>query len=103
MEDIYKNASGLIVSSLREGGPRTALEAINHHIPVLGTNVGILPQIIPKDLLAEADNQVSLTALMEEMIPLLPQLDVSAIKIAMHEEYSLENACIKTKAVYFSL
>lgn len=103
IEDIYKNASGLIVSSLREGGPRTALEAINHHIPVLGTNVGILPQIIPKDLLAEADNQVSLTALMEEMIPLLPQLDVSAIKIAMHEEYSLENACIKTKAVYFSL
>jgi len=103
IEDIYKNASGLIVSSLREGGPRTALEAINHQIPVLGTNVGILPQIIPKDLLAEADNQVSLTALMEEMIPLLPQLDVSAIKIAMHEEYSLENACIKTKAVYFSL
>jgi hypothetical protein len=44
-----------------------------------------------------------LTALLEEMIPLLPQLDVSAIKIAMHEEYSLENACIKTKEVYFSL
>jgi len=44
-----------------------------------------------------------LTALLEEMIPLLPQLDVSAIKIAMHESYSLENACIKTKEVYFSL
>ena len=58
IEDIYKNASGLIVSSLREGGPRTVLEAINHNIPVLGTNVGIMPQIIPKDLLAEAGNQV---------------------------------------------
>ena len=103
IEDIYKNASGLIVSSLREGGPRTVLEAINHNIPVLGTNVGIMPQIIPRDLLAEASNQVSLTALLEEMIPLLPQLDVSAIKIAMHENYSLENACIKTKEVYFSL
>jgi glycosyltransferase involved in cell wall biosynthesis len=103
IEDIYKNASGLIVSSLRESGPRTALEAINHNIPVLGTNVGIMPQIIPRDLLAEAGNQVSLTALMEEMIPLLPQLDVSAIKIAMHENYSLENACIQTKEVYFSL
>ena len=103
IEDIYKNASGLIVSSLREGGPRTELEAINHNIPVLGTNVGIMPQIIPRDLLAEAGNQVSLTALLEEMIPLLPQLDVSAIKIAMHENYSLENACIKTKEVYFSL
>ena len=103
IEDIYKNASGLIVSSLREGGPRTVLEAINHNIPVLGTNVGIMPQIIPRDLLAEAGNQVSLTALLEEMIPLLPQLDVSAIKIAMHENYSLENACIKTKEVYFSL
>ena len=103
IEDIYKNASGLIVSSLREGGPRTVLEAINHNIPVLGTNVGIMPQIIPRDLLAEAGNQVSLTALLEEMIPLLPQLDVSAIKIAMHENYSLENACIQTKEVYFSL
>jgi glycosyltransferase involved in cell wall biosynthesis len=103
IEDIYKNASGLIVSSLREGGPRTILEAINHNIPVLGTNVGIMPQIIPKDLLVKAGDQVSLTALLEEMIPLLPQLDVSAIKIAMHEQYSLENACIKTKEVYFSL
>ena len=103
IEDIYKNASGLIVSSLREGGPRTVLEAINHNIPVIGTNVGIMPQIIPRDLLAEAGNQVSLTALLEEMIPLLAQLDVSAIKIAMHENYSLENACIKTKEVYFSL
>ena len=103
IEDIYKNASGLIVSSLREGGPRTVLEAINHNIPVLGTNVGIMPQIIPRDLLAEAGNQVSLTALLEEMIPLLPQLDVSAIKIAMHENYSLKNACIQTKEVYFSL
>ena len=103
IEDIYKNASGLIVSSLREGGPRTVLEAINHNIPVLGTNVGIMPQIIPRDLLAEAGNQVSLTALLEEMIPLLAQLDVTASKIAMHENYSLENACIKTKEVYFSL
>jgi len=34
---------------------------------------------------------------------LLPQLDVSAIKIAMHEEYSLDNALIKTKEVYLSL
>ena len=103
IEDIYKNASGLIVSSLREGGPRTVLEAINHNIPVLGTNVGIMPQIIPRDLLAKAGDQVSLTALLEEMIPLLPQLDVSAIKIAMHENYSLKNACIQTKEVYFSL
>ena len=103
IENIYKNASGLIVSSLREGGPRTVLEAINHNIPVLGTNVGILPQIVPKDLLVEAGDQVGLTALLEEMIPLLPQLDVSAIKIAMQESYSLENACIKTKEVYFAL
>ena len=103
IEEIYKSASGLIVSSLREGGPRVVLEAINHNIPVLGTNVGIMPQIIPRDLLAEAGNQISLTALLEEMIPLLPQLDVSAIKIAMHEEYSLDNALIKTKEVYLSL
>ena len=35
IESKYKTASGLIVSSHREGGPRVLLEAINHEIPVL--------------------------------------------------------------------
>jgi len=103
IEDIYKNASGLIVSSLREGGPRVVLEAINHEIPVIGTKVGIMPEIIPIECLTEPGDQNSLQALLEEMVPLLPQLDVKALKISMHENFSLSSAANHTNKIYLSL
>ena len=37
--NIYKKAKGLIITSLREGGPRVALEAAAFNLPVFGTNV----------------------------------------------------------------
>ena len=103
IEEIYKNASGLIVSSLREGGPRVVLEAINHEIPVIGTKVGIIPEIIPIECLAEPGDQNSLRLLLEEMIPLLPQLDVKALKISMLENFSLSSAANHTNKIYLSL
>ena len=69
IEDKYKTASGLIVSSHREGGPRVLLEAINHEIPVLGSSVGMIPDLIPAECLSEPGNQESLQALLEEMVP----------------------------------
>ena len=103
IEEKYKIASGLVISSLREGGPRVLLEAINHEIPVIGTKVGILPQLISKELLAEPNNQLSLQSLLEEMVPLLPQLNVSALKVAISKDFSIENASKKTKETYLSL
>ena len=103
IESKYKTASGLIVSSLREGGPRVVLEAINHEIPVLGSRVGIIPDLIPNECISEPGNQESLQILLEEMIPLLPQLNMEGIKEALIENYSVKSAAKKTKEIYEAL
>ena len=103
IEEKYKTTSGLIVSSHREGGPRVVLEAINHEIPVLGSKVGIIPDLIPSECLSEPGNQESLQALLEEMVPLLAQLNMEAIKAALIENYSIISAAKKTKEIYEAL
>ena len=103
IEGKYKTTSGLIVSSHREGGPRGVLEAINHEIPVLGSKVGIIPDLIPSECLSEPGNQESLEALLEEMVPLLAQLNMEGIKAALIENYSITSAAKKTKEIYEAL
>ena len=103
IEKKYKTASGLIVSSHREGGPRVVLEAINHEIPVLGSRVGIIPDLIPSEFLSEPGIQESLQALLEEMVPLLAQLNMEGIKAALIENYSITSAAKKTKEIYEAL
>ncbi len=103
IEEKYKTTSGLIVSSHREGGPRVVLEAINHEIPVLGSRVGIIPDLIPSECLSEPGNQESLQALLEEMVPLLAQLNMEGIKAALIENYSITSAAKKTKEIYEAL
>ncbi|MDC0061622.1 glycosyltransferase family 4 protein [Pseudomonadota bacterium] len=103
IEEKYKTTSGLIVSSHREGGPRVVLEAINHEIPVLGSKVGIIPDLITSECLSEPGNQESLQALLEEMVPLLAQLNMEGIKAALIENYSITSAAKKTKEIYEAL
>ena len=103
IEKKYKTTSGLIVSSHREGGPRVVLEAINHEIPVLGSKVGIIPDLIPSECLSEPGNQESLQALLEEMVPLLAQLNMEGIKAALIENYSIASAAKKTREIYEAL
>ena len=103
IEEKYKNASGLIISSLREGGPRVLLEAINHEIPVLGSKVGIMEDLIVNELLSEPNDQESLQSLLEEMVPMLPQMNLEAVKMALVEGYSISNAAEKIKDIYTDL
>ena len=103
IEKKYKTTSGLIVSSHREGGPRVVLEAINHEIPVLGSRVGIIPVLIPSEFLSEPANQESLQAMLEEMVPLLAQLNMEGIKAALIENYSITSAAKKIKEIYEAL
>ena len=79
------------------------LEAINHEIPVLGSKVGIIPDLIPKECLSEPGNQESLQVLLEEMVPLLAQLNMEGIKAALIDHYSITNAAKQTKEIYETL
>jgi len=99
----YETASGLVISSHREGGPRVALEAMNYGIPVIGTRVGILSELLPKELLSDPSDQKALQSLIEKIVPLLAQLDVSAIQESIKDYYSIENAASKTKKIYYEV
>ncbi|MDC3375642.1 glycosyltransferase family 4 protein [Gammaproteobacteria bacterium] len=68
LTNYYKKASMLIISSRSEGGPRVALEALYQEIPVISTNVGHMPEILPKELLAEPNNLDSLKELVETYV-----------------------------------
>ena len=59
--------------------------------------------MIPSECLSEPGNQESLQILLEEMIPLLPQLNMKGIKAALIENYSVESAAKKTKEIYDAL
>ena len=68
LTNYYQKASMLIISSRSEGGPRVALEALYQEIPVISTNVGHMPEILPKELLAEPNNLDSLKELVETYV-----------------------------------
>lgn len=100
LNDYYSKASVLIISSIDEGGPRVALEALYLKIPVLSTNVGHMNQIFPNDFLAEKNNLVSLTKLLEEYVDDINLLNQDAIFEYVKEEFSLEEKILQTVNVY---
>ena len=103
LEDIYSDASLLIVSSRNEGGPRVALEALYLEIPVLSTNVGHMNKIFPEELLAQRDNQLSLQKLLEEYVDNIEILNQSAIFKYIEEDFSVKAKVSEINEVYKSL
>ena len=86
----YENASVLIVSSRDEGGPRVALEALYLGIPVISTDVGHMPDILPRELLANKDDLASLQELLELYVDSIDLIDQSAIFEFVQNEFSID-------------
>ena len=96
----YSQASVLIVSSLREGGPRVALEAFYMKIPVISTDVGHMNKILPKEFLAEPNNQSALRKLIVKYVNKMHLFDQSSIFQYVSEEFSIENQAKKIIKAY---
>ena len=96
----YTQASLLIISSLREGGPRVALEALYMKVPVISTDVGHMNKILPKEFLAEPDNQSSLKELINKYVNKMHLFDQSSIFEYVSEEFSLESQSKKIREAY---
>ena len=100
LNNYYSKASVLIISSINEGGPRVALEALFLKIPVLSTNVGHMKQIFPNEFLAEKNNVASLTKLLEDYVDDIDLLNQDAIFEYVKDEFSVEEKARQTLDVY---
>jgi glycosyltransferase involved in cell wall biosynthesis len=101
--NIYKKAKGLIITSSREGGPRVALEAAAFNLPVFGTNVGIMGELFPQEVLADPNNEDEIISLIRSFVPLAKNLNVSAIKERIFESYTVESSAKKVSKIYNSV
>ena len=86
----YQDASVLIISSRDEGGPRVALEALYLEIPLISTDVGHMSQILPKELLAEKNNQSALQDMLEKYVDNIHLYNQKAIFNFVEKEFSIE-------------
>lgn len=100
--EYYQQASMLVISSRNEGGPRVALEALYLKIPVISTDVGHMNEILPNELLAEPNNLVSLTDLVERFVD-NSNYNQESIYQYVAEEFSLTVATRQTMDVYKEL
>ena len=62
-----------------------------------------MEDLIVNELLSEPNDQESLQSLLEEIVPMLPQMNLEAVKIALVEGYSMTNAAEKIKDMYTDL
>ena len=99
--EIYSRAILLVISSRSEGGPRVALEALANDLPVLSTDVGHMNIILPKELLARANDLESLQHLLETYVENISQFNQSAIFNYVREEFSIEKQSSKVMKIYY--
>ena len=83
----FRDAKCLIIPYLKEENLYLIHQALNYEIPIIGTNLNGISKIIPKEFLAKPKDVNSLQLVIKEIIPLLSQFDLSAIKKAVIENY----------------
>ena len=101
--ELYSQATLLVISSRSEGGPRVALEALANDLPVLSPDVGHMNIILPKELLASANDLDSLQLLLESYVENIGHFNQSAICDHVREEFSLEKQSNKVMKIYDDL
>ena len=83
----FHDARCIIIPYLKDENLHLIHQALNYEIPIIGTNLNEISKIIPKEFLAKPKDINSLKSVIKEIIPLLSQFDLSAIKKAVIENY----------------
>lgn len=72
---LLKQADVFIISSRNEGGPYTLAEALLQQTPVLATRVGMVADVLPPELICEANSVTALQQLLQTYVPKLDELE----------------------------
>jgi glycosyltransferase involved in cell wall biosynthesis len=80
-----------------------ALEAAAFNLPVFGTNVGIMGELFPQEVLADPNNEEEIISLIRSFVPLAKNIDVSAIKERIFESYTVESSAKRVGKIYDSV
>ena len=103
LKNYYRNAKLLIISSRDEGGPRVALEALYLEIPVLSTDVGHMSKLLPKELLANTNDLISLQAMLETYVDKIDTINQDAVFEFITSEFSIDEKISEIRDIYKSL
>lgn len=110
--DFVSNASGylpqfdvFVVSSQREGGPSSVLEAFYSKLPVVSTRVGILPEVVidsENGFLAAIKDYKSLAEKIKKLLenPTLQKQFAENCSILFNENFEVTKSAQKTVAIY---
>ena len=93
----------MIISSRDEGGPRVALEALYLEIPVVSTDVGHMSNILPKELLANTNDLVSLQTLLEKYVDKIDTINQDAVFEFITKDFSIDEKLSEIRDIYKSL
>lgn len=103
--DLLTQADVFIISSRNEGGPYTLAEALLLQTPVLATQVGMVPDVLPVALTCEPNNSVALHQLLQTYVPQLKLLHTLSEPVYQfaQDHLSFEAMLTHTIAVYEEL
>ena len=94
---LLKKAHALIISSDREGSPKVLYESLYCEVPVLSTNCGNIAEVLPKESVAETNDQ-SFQNLLEKWVGKVDQLSLLQ-KNCFNQVHSKNLLSIQTKKI----
>lgn len=65
---LMQQADFLVISSRNEGGPYTLAEALLVHCPVISTDVGMVAEVLPAELICPANDVTALHDLIQQHV-----------------------------------
>lgn len=100
--ELLEQSDILVISSRNEGGPYTLSEALLAKRPVISTNVGMVPEILPADFICPPQDVTALHILIEKHLAHFQQLQQSfkPIYTTATQQLTIYAMIMHTRQVY---
>ena len=92
LSKVFESAKGLIITSKHEGGPRVALESLSYQIPVFGSSVGYLAELLSEELLANPEDEKQIIKTIRSCAHNANKIDVREATKNVLNKFSLNKA-----------